>query len=1247
VILQEAVDLLAERTWTSATIRAGPVRGAPPMAQPMAEPIRDLFDLPEQIRKGDFVHKLSEGVEHARETASSYVVTPAIAGAFDRALGLVAGSLRDGTSQAAYVHGSFGSGKSHFMALLSLLLEGNEDVWRIAELHALRGKHGFVGKAKLLQLRLHMIDKAGLEEAIFGGYVEHVRRVHPAAPVPALFGDAALFDDAATMLSRIGEETFFAPLNAAGEIVAEGWGEYATRWDRARFDEVVRSSDGRAREELFSALVKAWFPSYTTTGRWTGLDEGLGVLTRHAKRLGYDGVVLFLDELILWLAGRAADVAWLHRETQKMVKLVEAQDAHREIALVSFIARQRDLADMVGEDYVGTDSFRLREFLKHWEGRYDVIELEDRNLPAIVEKRVLRPASPEAKRKLDDAFAQLRKGAGVAWTTLAGSEDAEAFRKLYPFSPALVETLVALSNSLQRQRTAIKLLMELLVHHSEGLELGEVMRVGDLFDVLASGDDPADGVMRTRFASAKTLYQHTFLPLIRQRNGTASPEKCQRLRDDHLAWKGCSGCAQRACRSDNRMVKTLLLAELVPQVAPLRDLTASRLVQLNHGSLKVPVQGTEAGIAVTRLRDWASAVGQLRVGEGTDPTVKVRLEGVDVAPILEQARGADSTGARMRLVRDLLFEAMGVDATTDSGREHRVEWRETWRRGFIRFANVRKLGTEELRCPDDHAWRLVVDYPFDDAGFGPHDDERVLDDFVGKTAGSWTLVWLPTFFSKAINDLLGELVVLDHVLESTESRRRYLADLSVEQQSRAQNDLESLRTQKRNRIRAVLEQAYGLRVEQPGDLDGGLRVEQHLRLLQPGATIHATVAANLASALESYVPALLESRFPKHPRFTKKLTTRQTVEQLVARFGQLVDSADKRLVAERREIDDVRGTLVEIGLARVTESAIHLVEDRLLQDLDNRRKQQGLERPTVGQMRALIDPSGLMGLEPEAEDLVARCYARWSARTFVHFGRAYTPQAGATIPGDVELEKPDLPTPATWETALGNASKTLGIALPGRALHADNLKLFETKVREEVGRVSGGAKVLPEVIEHWLETLEIALDVDRARTARSGSVYVARLETLRARLLVDAIAEFPAETSEIALGRSLGSAEAVRRELQNQLALDLFAGLRGRADAAKLLTDLEALLRQDETNAPLVDRLPRPGAARSRAESTGGPGRRWRNGGRWRNGRRRRERWWNGRWRLGRRWLKRRRLGRRWRNHERRRSRAASDGLGL
>lgn len=1143
----------------------------------MSEMIRELFDLPEQIRKGDFVHKLSEGVEHPAETATSYIVTRPIADAFDRGLGLVAGALRDGASQAAFVHGSFGSGKSHFMALLSLLLDGNEDAWRIAELHELRTKYAFVGKTRLCQLRLHMIDKLGLEDAIFGGYVDFVRAHHTNAKVPALFADEGIFGDAQRLLHKMGEDAFFAPMNAGKS--GEGWGDYAASWDRARFERAVASSDRGEREELFGELVKHWFAGYASTSHhWVALDEGLGILTRHAKSLGYGGVVLMLDELILWLAARASDATWLHREVQKMVKLVEAQDAHREVPVVSFIAQQRDLADMVGEDYVGAETARLRDALKHWRGRYDTITLEDRNLPAIVERRLLKPASPEAKRKLDAAFQSMRQSAGTAWATLSGSDDAEAFRKLYPFSPALVEALVALSNSLQHQRTAIKLLMELLVHHSEGLELGEVMRVGDLYDVLASGDDPADGVMRSRFRSAKNLYEHTFLPVLRQKNNTASAEKCQRLREDHPGWKGCSGCGQRTCRTDNRVIKTLLVAALVPQVAPLKDLTASRLVQLNHGSLKVPVPGTEAGIMMSRLKDWAASIGQLHVGDGTDPAVSVRLEGVDLAPILDQARGADTSGARMRTVRDLLFAAMDVDATSDSGRDAKVKWHETDRRGFVRFANVRKLSPEDLRCPDGHDWRLIVDYPFDDAGFGPHDDERVLEDFVAQTGGSWTLVWLPSFFSKAINELLGELVILDHVLESSQTKQKYLADLSVDQQARAQTDLENLRNQKRSRIRGVLEQAYGLRSETAADIDGGMKVDQHLRILQNGAKVRADQAASLGDALESYATALLESRYPHHPHFTKRLATKATVEQLVQRFGELVDAPDKRLPSSRPELDDVQGTLGQLGLARVTENAIHLVQDRLLQQLEQRRNQATLDRPTVGQMRVAIDPSGLMGLQRDAQDLVVRCYARWSARTFVHYGRAYTAQAGISIPDDVELEKPDLPTPAMWDKALTAASAMLGATMAGRALHADNLKRFEELVREELGKRERGAMGLPDQLRRWLDAFDVPADCDRARTAESARTLVVTLRATKGRELVDALAAYPAETSAAALGRGLASADGVAERLGNDLALDLLAGLvRDRETlpgAKEVLQDVAALLRQDDLHKSLVDQLP-------------------------------------------------------------------------
>ena len=46
-------------------------------------------------------------------------------------------------------------------------------------------------------------------------------------------------------------------------------------------------------------------------------------------------------------------------EVEKMIKLVEASNMHREVPLVSFIARQRNLAEMVGEDYAGVENLRL------------------------------------------------------------------------------------------------------------------------------------------------------------------------------------------------------------------------------------------------------------------------------------------------------------------------------------------------------------------------------------------------------------------------------------------------------------------------------------------------------------------------------------------------------------------------------------------------------------------------------------------------------------------------------------------------------------------------------------------------------------------------------------------------------------------------------------------------------------------------------------------------------------------------
>ena len=89
----------------------------------MEKLISELLDLPERVRKGDFVLNLAKGVTEPEQTLDQYVVTPQLAACFDDALSFIRSAVDAANSKACYLHGSFGAGKSHFMAVLHLLLQ--------------------------------------------------------------------------------------------------------------------------------------------------------------------------------------------------------------------------------------------------------------------------------------------------------------------------------------------------------------------------------------------------------------------------------------------------------------------------------------------------------------------------------------------------------------------------------------------------------------------------------------------------------------------------------------------------------------------------------------------------------------------------------------------------------------------------------------------------------------------------------------------------------------------------------------------------------------------------------------------------------------------------------------------------------------------------------------------------------------------------------------------------------------------
>jgi hypothetical protein len=164
------------------------------------------------------------------------------------------------------------------------------------------------------------------------------------------------------------------------------------------------------------------------------------------------------------------------------------------------------------------------------------------------------------------------------------------------------------------------------------------------------------------------------------------------------------------------LIKTLLLAALAPQVESLGQMTAGRLAALNHGTIKTPIPGQEASTVLAKCKKWAAAAGQIKIQEGAtgQPTITLQLSGVDTQRILDQAESVDNQGNRIRKLKDILLEQMGVEAEQELYARHPFRWRGTARECELIINNVRDLPDETLQ-PKGDGWRIIIDYPFDSA----------------------------------------------------------------------------------------------------------------------------------------------------------------------------------------------------------------------------------------------------------------------------------------------------------------------------------------------------------------------------------------------------------------------------------------------------------------------------------------------------------------------------------------------------
>ncbi|MDF5759285.1 hypothetical protein [Spongiactinospora sp. TRM90649] len=1207
--------------------------------------LKDVIDIKESISTSDFVLSLAEAVtpEGAGHALTDYVVTDRLLENFDEALGLIKAALDGHTSKAAYLHGSFGSGKSHFMAVLYALLSGNQEARARAEFDPVLTKHEWLaadGKRFLL-VPYHMFGAKALEQRVLGGYVSYVKKLHPDAPTPQVYRTDALFTDIRSMRARMGDEAVIAGLGIGDPGVIDEddeWGEsYA--WTPELLDAALAAEESHDSDvpldlvhpntptELRAKLVQDastnLLPGFAKNAAedqhgFISLDAGLSVIAQHAKSLGYDGLILFMDELILWLATLIHDQKFVAREASKITNFVEGGDARRAIPVVSFIARQRDLRELVGEEVSGAAEASIQDTLNLASGRFDKITLEDRNLPQIAHARLLQPRDAEARTLVDAAFERTRKIGGQVWDTLLGSDkgatgaDEESFRLTYPFSPAFMDTLVHISSALQRSRTGLKLMGQLLADHRDDLRLGDLVPVGDLYPVIADGGDkPFVDSLKVVFEAADKLYKTKLRPYLLTSYDITEDDVERYL---HRPGTLTDAALAQRCRSfvgDNRLICTLLLSALAPSVPALGELTIRRLGALNHGSVTAPIPGSEVGIIKSKVAEWAARFPEIKeTGTGANAGVRLELTGVDVDSVIANAAVNDNPGNRIALAKRLLAEELGVDRS--DGRlgadDLNLVWKGSTRTLEVVFGNIADeddLADHDLQPQIEGRWRIVVDLPFDEGAYGPVDDlnrMRALQE--RQHEPSLTVAWVPTHLSAQRFADFRRLLVIDKALaDENRFATQYAAHLNADNRARAKGLLETQQQALLKQVRTAMKQAYGLADKKAADVELGF--DDHLVALPDISGLTVSFAKPMREAVRDVAGKLLTYQFPAHPNLDPGATgvavKQSDARTILGHVRMAAEARDRRVEVPEKDRKLMLRVAEPLGLGQQKEAYFAL--STRWADHFRRMAQTG---GVTGDLSLITladwtDKPERRGLESFLANLVVAAFAEMDDRVWVRGGVPIdpAPELAQIKPGDALRSQP-LPEEDDWNEARQRYEIVFGKKAPvlrrGRMVNQ-----FARQIVESARAYQESAAELVRQLETHAAFLHLDETDEKGRLAlaRRSHALLNELAGGRgaaaasaAKRTVEALARFDlGDVSSDRYGTSVKRAHEVSRalvgaawdtlELAEGLGTEgqaLLQSLRGMAQADQLTADLAAALdtTRREVTALVRRNQPRP-----------------------------------------------------------------------
>ena len=844
--------------------------------------IKDAFQIPKTTDLDTFITRLdTRDDQRIRQDMASFVMVEGVFTQVDKMLHAVGERFAQGLDVGRFIHGNFGSGKSHLMAVLGKMLESDETVYEVGDprLRELRGRHPWMDQKSLLVVRLNMMDKQSLVRALYDAYHSAL----PAGTPPASLTDhQRVFDLIDQDADRFGGLDALVAQLVKDRVVP----------NRAFFDSMRQ---GNLSQQLsLAAKLLSWREHgnqrFRPEDMWVGEGEGFARISAHAKAHGYDGIVWLIDEMIIWIRGKSRQ-AYIKEINSLSAMVDHGTQYHREVPFFVMMAVQQDIAATCPEDLSQKD---FHEHLSHIRDRFSPrIEMADQDLYEVAARRILKP-QPDQKAALKDELDRAFTKHGKVIQTLAGDLPIDAVRRVYPFHPALIRVLIDVTQSLSRSRTSMAALYRLLELHAER-KLGQFVPVGDLFPVVFETQN-VEGVREQR-GRATELFVEAY--------------------DSYTRLRGkIDDVGGNKAHELHQLVRTVLMCQLsnkhayFPDGRPLAEgLTATNVLRLNQSDVKAITERTGLSHVIKLFRGLATVDPQVQVlGDEGNPILKIKTQEVDTDAVLGAARSEVKHLDRFSVIREMVSHAFDLKLGTQDRARRKVTWQGTDRMICVRIANVRRLSyagsTNEFAPASDEEALILVDYPFDEEpGHGRGDDVTTLSN-ARKRARQWTLAWLPEHFNEA------ELAALENVAAIRCIRGdqdNYLGDYAPKMQKLLLRTLESYLTVQESLLRDAIQRVY---VEE-GQIHG-------LSDRLDGVTHKKKDAGKMIPALAG---DLLELRYPHHPRFRRKVESKaiRDVGDLLIKAAVSGDSisASTRELASLEEFAQPL-ELVQLGQAAFT-----------------------------------------------------------------------------------------------------------------------------------------------------------------------------------------------------------------------------------------------------------------------------------------------------------------------------------------